>query len=92
MKEHQIGSVTFGPPGRWDSTAGGRCLVCGEIGGHGNLQCPQLRIGDPSSPTPAYAPNLIPPWPGAQPVDYGKKLDRIIELLEQLLRGDKQHG
>ena len=26
---------------------------------------------------------------GSPPVDYGKKLDRIIELLEQLLRGDE---
>lgn len=78
-----IGRVEFGPP--YHSTAGTRCFVCGEPGGHGNLQCPQLQVGTPQV-TPAYAPNPIPLWPGAELVDYGKKLDRIIELLEQLLK------
>ena len=83
-----IGRIEFGPH-RQQSTGGDlRCCACGEPE-HGSIPCPNLRVGSPQ-PTLGYAPNPIPPWPGAQPVDYGKKLDRIIELLEQLLRGGEK--
>lgn len=64
------------------------CLVCGEPG-HGNLPCPTLQGG--LYRAPEYAPNPSPLPPGAQPLGHGdidRKLNRIIELLEQLQKGD----
>jgi hypothetical protein len=77
-----IGRITFSPH-RAHTTGDFDCLVCGQSGGHGNLPCPKLEFGP--SPTPVYAPNPSPLPIGARPTDFGEKLDRIIELLEQLI-------
>ena len=61
------------------------CMVCGEEGGHGNLPCPRLQGGPFRAPE--YMPNPSPLPEGARPVryvDYSDKLDRIIDLLEQI--------
>lgn len=59
------------------------CGICGAPGGHGNLQCPRMQARDPF---PQYVPYAFPQPYGTQPVvDHGAKLDRIIELLEQLV-------
>lgn len=76
-----IGRVEFGPH-QQTTTGGDFCLVCGQIGGHGSLPCPNLQVSD--SPTPKYAPDPFPLRAGAQPLDIGRQLARIIELLETI--------
>lgn len=59
------------------------CMYCGELGGHGSLPCPRaIREFNPYS-APVPSERVPAQWLAPEPI--GPKLDRIIELLEELL-------